>query len=380
MVILRRLAPFTQLFILSQRFYARKLVATTNVNMKQIHQETLRYINPHAKIKINSDIYVKVSSADPHRYPSGDALIAELHGGPAKNCTASMDVNVSDDECNVEIVLKKLNETTDFHCEIAVPIKASLNINSRYAASVKDTFGDELKVKAVKFLNCKNVRAERIELLSTQGNISCQGILLGKETKVETQNKGNIILDKLQGDAITCKTNNGNITTNCSYVESSKFETNAGCLDLKNVHKKSVVLVNQKGDLKMTGVHGNLKVFINEGNMNLQLSELQGENIIEAKNLSTSVINISDDIEKNTMFDVNLTGDVNTSIISLDASLEHLSSGLSENKQQFQWPLSQKQQQPNKLNVVSKNSLTLGKSSWMEMMRLKMAKKQNDQK
>lgn len=190
MVILRRLALYSSRFISNQRFYARKQVTTTDANMKQVHQETLRYINPHAKIKIDSDIYVKVSSADPHKYPNGDALIAELRGGPVKNCTASMEVKISDDERDVEIVLRKLKETTDFHCELAVPIKASLNIDSRYAASVKNTFGDELIVKTVKFLNCTNVRAERIELKTSVGNISCQGILLGKETKVETQNKG----------------------------------------------------------------------------------------------------------------------------------------------------------------------------------------------
>lgn len=110
--------------------------------------------------------------------------------------------------------------------------------------------------------------------------------------------------------------------------------------------------------------------------MNLQLSELQGANYIEAGNVTLSTINISDDIEKNTTVDVSVTGDPETSTINLDTTLEHLSSGLAANKQQFKWPLDQ--QQPNLLKVVSKNSLSLGKSSWMEMMRLQMAAKQND--
>ncbi|XP_065367599.1 uncharacterized protein LOC135960283 [Calliphora vicina] len=375
MLILRRLAPFSQRLQLYQRFYARKVVATTDANMNQVHQETLRYINPHACIKINSDIFVKVYSADPHKYPNGDALIAELRGGPVKNCTASMQVKVSDDEHNVEIVLKKLTEDTDFLCELAVPIKAALNINSQHDVIVMNTFGDELKVKAAKFIKTKNVRAETIELLSSEGDIKCEGILLGKETTVEAQNKGNIILDKLQGDRITCKTNQGNISTNCSYVESSKFETDTGCLDLKNVHKKSAVFVHKKGDLKMTGIHGNLSVVANEGTMYLQISELQGENTIEVNNLTSSIINISDDVEKNTLVDVNLTADTDTSIITLDSTLKHLSLGLAENKQQFKWPLNK--QQPNQLKVVSKSSTTLGKSSWMDMMRLQMAEKQN---
>lgn len=61
-------------------------------------------------------------------------------------------------------------------------------------------------------------------------------------------------MDKLQGDVITCKTKQGNISTNCSYVESSTFETDSGFLDLKNVHKKTKICVHQKGDLKMSKI------------------------------------------------------------------------------------------------------------------------------
>lgn len=108
--------------------------------------------------------------------------------------------------------------------------------------------------------------------------------------------------------------------------------------------------------------------------MNIQLSELQGESCIKSNDLSASVINISDEIEKNTLVEVNLIGNP-SSTITLDVTLEHLSGALHENKQNFKWPLDQNQ--PNKLLVASKNSLILGKSSWMDMMRLQMEEKQN---
>ena len=191
MLILRRLAPFVQSVHTTKRFYARKTVTTFDADMKQVHQETLRYVSPYANIKIDSDIYVKVNSIDPHKYPNGDALIVELHGGPVKNCTASMEVKVSgDNDENVEVFFKKLAEPTDFHCELAIPIKAALNVTSRHAAIVHNIFGNELKVKATKFINTKNIKAESIELLSSEGDINCQGILLGKQTIVKTQTKG----------------------------------------------------------------------------------------------------------------------------------------------------------------------------------------------
>lgn len=190
MSILRQLAPFYQRLSITQRFYARIAKTTFDENMKQVHQETLRYINPRAFINIDSDIHVKVKSADPHIYPNGDAFIAELRGGPVKSSTASMEVKISDDDKNVEVVLKKINDSTDFHCELSVPIKAGLNINTRHTVTVQNTFGDALKVKSAKCIKTNNVRAESIQLISEGGDIHCQGILLGKETVIETYNKG----------------------------------------------------------------------------------------------------------------------------------------------------------------------------------------------
>lgn len=108
--------------------------------------------------------------------------------------------------------------------------------------------------------------------------------------------------------------------------------------------------------------------------MNLQLSELEGDNTIQANNLTTSVINISDDIEKNTSVEIKLAEDATETCITLDKTLEHLTPALNANKHHFKWPL--EEECKNKLTVSSKCSLTLGKSSWMNMMSLKMAEKQ----
>lgn len=61
MLLLRQLARiFENPVITPKRFYARKIVATKNPDMKQVHQECFKYIGLNAKIKIISDIYVKV--------------------------------------------------------------------------------------------------------------------------------------------------------------------------------------------------------------------------------------------------------------------------------------------------------------------------------
>lgn len=108
--------------------------------------------------------------------------------------------------------------------------------------------------------------------------------------------------------------------------------------------------------------------------MDLQLSELVGHNYINVDNAKTSVINISDEIESNTTIDVHL--DNSNASITLDTTMQHLTAGLHENKQQFKWPLEKEHQ--NKLQIAIKDSLTLGKSSWSEMLKLRMDHKPNN--
>ncbi|XP_075169097.1 uncharacterized protein LOC142241243 [Haematobia irritans] len=383
MLTLRPLAPFFPRISFSVcRFYAsqtpkgpRKIPDT---KMKQVHQETLKYLNPSCMVKIISDTFVKVRSADVHDYPGGDVFIAQLHGGPAKNCPATMDIKVSDDEKNVEVFVKKIadNNTDDFHCEFAVPIKASLDISSKSGANVSHIYGDIVKVKAQKFIAVSDVKAEIIDVESVEGNILNNGLLLGKNTKLQTKNKGHIFLDKLQGDEILCRTDCGNITTSCCYVESSTFQTNSGHLELKNIHKTTKVHVHREGNLKMTGFHGNLQVNFNGHTMELQLSELFGDSYIKTSDSKSSIVNISEEIENTTSIKAILVDNNDDSIITLDETVKHLNDGLCEKKQTFKWPMDT--EHPHKLEISAKNAITIGKSSWSDMLRLRMTKSLNN--
>lgn len=62
----------------------------------------------------------------------------------------------------------------------------------------------------------------------------------------------NISMDKLQGDNLNCSTKAGSIITDCCYVEKSKFQTETGRLELKNVHKTSEVHVHKSAELNMS--------------------------------------------------------------------------------------------------------------------------------
>ncbi|XP_017469775.1 PREDICTED: uncharacterized protein LOC108361631 [Rhagoletis zephyria] len=367
MLLLRRLQP--ALRTTNIRLYAKKSVKQNKMssilsgagNDKQVHQETLRYIYPFPRINIRTDIYLRVKSADVVEYPDANVLIAELHGGHARNCPVTMQVDVSEDERLVNIVVKKLGDTSDFYCNLEVPIRSDLNVEASDSVKVQNIFSSEVTVRAQKNIETKEIRADNVTLDSAAGNITCKGMLLGKITKVETKQLGNISFDKLQGDQLNCKTDAGSISTSSCYVEESKFETNSGSLQLRNVHKKTEVDVHKGGELIMTGVHGNLTVRANGGKLTLQLSELTGENVVKAKEIEHAVINISDRIEEHSNIEVT------SRAVILDDTLSHLQDGIGNNNTLFR--NSKTADAQSILIVSSSGAVKLGKLSWMESLR-----------
>ncbi|EDV37979.1 uncharacterized protein Dana_GF13727 [Drosophila ananassae] len=351
------------------RQYAKKspvyLKPKMTSNKRMVHQEILRYVNPYARIKVASDIFVRIQPADVHQYTSGDVFIAQLQGGQVKNSNVSLDVKVENEDKEVNVKIKKLTEEpTQFECHLQIPVRSDVCVEGQAGVRVENTQSELLKVNAKGGIITKNVKATKISLYSENGNINCQGTLLGKITEIETHN-GNISMDKLQGDNLNCSTKAGSIITDCCYVEKSKFQTETGRLELKNVHKTSEVHVHKSAELNMTGVHGNLQVVSKGGSLNLQLSELEGHSKIEANNLKDdAVINISQTIEQ----DLNI--EISASKVSLEKELEHVMHALSEDKNKFL--LSNVNKHRLLINSTGEKGVRLGKQSWSDMMRQKL--------
>lgn len=186
MLLLRNIWTSQQSLI---RFYAKKAASKMSQH-KQVHQETLRVINPLANIKILTDINIKLRSADVIEYPNADTLVAELHGGQVKNCTANLQVNVSDDEKDVEIKICKLAEKSDFHCELAVPLRADLQIEAKQNVNISNMYGGEVNVKAAGNIIAKDMKVTKICLKSEGGDVQCKGLILGQQTEITTTENG----------------------------------------------------------------------------------------------------------------------------------------------------------------------------------------------
>lgn len=170
------------------RYYAKKpKVAMSNRHMVQ--QEFLHYVNPYARINVKSEIFVHLEPADVHVHTSGDVLVAQILGDAVLNCNAQLDVEVSDDDKVVNVVVKKLKpEANRFKCHLKIPVRAEPHIEADANVTVHSTQSEVLNIKATGNIITKNVRATNVSLFSENGNIICQGTLLGKNVKIETDN------------------------------------------------------------------------------------------------------------------------------------------------------------------------------------------------
>ncbi|KAH8300666.1 hypothetical protein KR018_006205 [Drosophila ironensis] len=373
------------------RQYAKKvrspLKGTMNGNKRMVHQEIMHYVNPYARINVVSDAFVRIQPADVHQYTSGDVFIAQLTGGQVKNSNFTLDVKLDNEDKEVNVVVKKVADPAQpFECHLQIPIRSDVSVQGKAGVRVENIQSELLEIKAEGPIITKNVKATKVSLFSENGNINCQGTLLGQITEIETHN-GNIAMTKLQGDNLKCSTKAGSILTDCCYVEKSRFETQTGRLELKNVHKTSEVHVHQKAELNMSefllfclllakeihirivfhaaGVHGNLQVVTKGGSLNLQLSELEGHSQIEADNLQDeAVVHISQAIEQE------LNIEVSACKVSLADELGHVAHALNEDKNKFH--LRNEKKGRLLINSTGDKGVRLGKQSWSDMMRQKL--------
>lgn len=160
---------------------------------KHVHQETLCYVNPFARVLIESDIPVRVRTCDVHDYPNGNVFIAELHGIPVGNCPATMKVQISSDEKLVQVNIRKVHTNWDegnFHCELIIPLRASLFMSPVESATVENLLSENITIKAARFIRVKDVHAEHVVMTTLMDDIYCDGTFLSNESYLRAHKNG----------------------------------------------------------------------------------------------------------------------------------------------------------------------------------------------
>lgn len=146
---------------------------------------------------------------------------------------------------------------------------------------------------------------------------------------------------------------------------------------MKNVHKKSEMYLLDDGDLDVTGFHGILNVISsNGGTLNFQLTEVYGDSIIEAQNPKELNVNISEFVEQHTCLSIAANR------IVLDPTLQHFEkccrSGNGSGEVELE--VGDRDMCDDLLTIRTNGSLKLGKLSWMDTVKMKLAAQKTEAK
>jgi len=131
-------------------------------------------------------------------------------------------------------------------------------------------------------ITVQKVKTANLIVQSERGDIFCKGAIQGS-ISIAT-GEGNVVNDKrFLGPTLDITTDSGNIRVASSYSDQSKFSTNTGSLFLRNVHNESYVAVYEKGNVTMQGVDGSTNVFVKQGDVDIQVSQVKHESRIHVE-------------------------------------------------------------------------------------------------
>jgi len=126
------------------------------------------------------------------------------------------------------------------------------------------------------------VKTQNLVIQSETGDIRCRGAIQGS-VRIASGD-GDVVSDKrFLGPSLDISTDNGDINVSSCYSDQSKFSSQTGHMDLRNVHNDSYVAVYEEGDVKMTGLDGTANIFMKKGNLDVQISHVGTESRIHVE-------------------------------------------------------------------------------------------------
>lgn len=173
-------------------------------------------------------------------------------------------------------------------------IKQEVQIPMVYNVNASTTGNSSIKVKdLIESLYCHiksesgNITASRIKtgnlnIESVSGDVLCEGAIQGT-VKVNTDS-GNVIGDKrFVGPSLDIHTESGDIRVASCYSDTSKFCTNKGSMNLRNIHNVTYIGVYDQGDVKVTGLDGDANIFVKKGDVDCHISQIRSESRIHVE-------------------------------------------------------------------------------------------------
>ncbi|XP_063906530.1 uncharacterized protein LOC135125111 [Zophobas morio] len=320
-----------------------------NVTLQELAVQTF------CDIQVNVPFKVNVKPLDVHEHHNCDRLKIELLGIKSGRDTLK---HIQDGN-NIKIFSSTEDYDENITCNIQAPVKANLNVQAHGDVCAGAFGGSKLVLQSRKgniFVN--KFQGDLFSVTTQNGDIVLKGAVVATDIKV-VADIGNIKAKRLQGLDALVKTNEGNITVESSYCDKGVFEGRNGDFNLHNIHKNSDVCV-KNGNLNLTGLDGHINAQLENVNADIQISRILENSKITANNGDVK-LQLSDHCQDNTMFEIKTDNHV------LDPSIRLIPS--KNDKTLFLMPHTE---QYKHLLVESNNGkVSIHSASWANMLKLK---------
>lgn len=165
-------------------------------------------------------------------------------------------------------------ENTSINCNVKVPIKANLYVDCKRDITVGQLNGDKISLKSEEGnITLDKFHGESVKISTKTGDIKFKNVVQASNIEAVVSETGSIKIGRVQGLNLKLKTNNGDMTVESSYCNKSVFEVQKGKMELANIHKTCKIMLNE-GHLKLNGFDGKLSTHIENGSADIYLSRI----------------------------------------------------------------------------------------------------------
>ncbi|XP_062928238.1 protein FAM185A [Mobula hypostoma] len=236
-------------------------------------------VDPFSSLKVRLPCDVSVKALDPHGYPAADRAFVELLSpNQAENLD---DVLVQYDKARKQMLVVSENISSDARIDLITPVKFDLDISTfqKGCVKIKKMECDNCYVETEKGHSILNsLKAHKVKVQSRGGNVICLGTIHGN-VDIQTNSKGFVEIDKLQGTNMNISTTDGALKTRYIYAKSSYLSSSIGNIELGNVHG-SVTIQTEAGAVTVDSSDGNLKATTQQGDLDVYISQLGIVNLL----------------------------------------------------------------------------------------------------
>eukprot|EP00096_Caligus_rogercresseyi_P010476 TRINITY_DN3829_c0_g1_i1.p1 TRINITY_DN3829_c0_g1~~TRINITY_DN3829_c0_g1_i1.p1 ORF type:complete len:384 (+),score=121.47 TRINITY_DN3829_c0_g1_i1:276-1427(+) len=240
---------------------------------------------------VSSPTDVKITSLTPHEYPNLDLAIIKVSGSGENlkekaEFASKMEGKKLKLYCNTKAPITP--DTSSIQALVSVPVVHNVfaEVEFQGRLEVSDLMeSDFCHLKGVDGdITVSRVKTNSLTVQSSgRGDIHCSGAIQGN-IKITSSGSGGVVCDKrFAGPSLDIVTDTGDIRVAACYSETSKFSTNYGSMNLRNIHNESYIAIYQEGNLKIQGVDGSTNIFVKKGDIDCHMSIVRHESRIHAE-------------------------------------------------------------------------------------------------